>query len=143
MLDRVATGLGIPVASLFDPPTDAEPPDPVGRRATQPTWRDPRSGYVRRNVSPSGWPSPIRIVEVTFPPGATVAYETAGRDVEIHQQVWVLTGRIEVTLGGATHRLGAGDCLAMQVDQPVTFHNPSSGTARYGVVQTVEPVTRR
>ena len=143
VLDKVATGLGVPLASLFDLPTDSEPPSPVGRRAARPAWRDPRSGYLRRNVSPTGWPSPIRIVEVSFPAGATVAYETAGREVEIHQQVWVLGGRIEVTVGVDTHRLGPGDCLAMRVDRPVTFHNPTTRAARYGVVQVVETSARR
>jgi len=143
VLDKVATGLGVPLASLFDRPNEGEAPDPVGRRANGPAWRDPRSGYLRRNVSPSGWPSPIRIVEVSFPAGATVAYETAGREIDIHQQVWVLGGRIEVAVGGDTHRLGPGDCLAMRVDRPVTFHNPTTRVARYGVVQVVEPVARR
>ena len=35
----------------------------------------------------------------------------------------------------ATHfDLRAGDCLAMQLDQPTMFHNPSSTPARYAVV---------
>ena len=34
------------------------------------SWKDPQSGYVRRNISPPNFPSPIRIVEVAFPAGA-------------------------------------------------------------------------
>src|SRR5215472_13965375 len=40
---------------------------PVARRDDQPLWRDPASGYLRRNVSPSGVPQPMQIVEVHFP----------------------------------------------------------------------------
>jgi transcriptional regulator with XRE-family HTH domain len=74
VLERLATGLGVALASLFDAP---EPhASPLARAREQPPWRDPQSGYVRRNVSPAGAGSPIQIVEVTFPPGARVAYET-------------------------------------------------------------------
>src|SRR5689334_15443696 len=48
VLERLATGLGVTLASLFDPPTEvgATPADPVARRQDQPEWRDPASGYV-------------------------------------------------------------------------------------------------
>jgi quercetin dioxygenase-like cupin family protein len=85
-------------------------------------------------VSPSGVGSPIQIVDVSFPPGARVAYETGPRDSLVHQQVWVLEGTIEVTTGAAGHRLDAGDCLAMTLDRPIAFHNPTDSGARYAVV---------
>jgi transcriptional regulator with XRE-family HTH domain len=132
VLEKLATGLGVPLASLFDAP--AAPSEPVSRRADQIEWRDPASGYVRRNVSPAGFPSPIHLVEVTFPPGARVAYETGARPGVTHQQVWVLQGTIEVTLGRERFDLGAGDCLAMVLDRPVAYHNPTSKPARYAVV---------
>ena len=65
LLERLAAGLGVPLASLFDAPS--APADPLSRRKDQAEWRDPGSGYVRRNVSPGGFPSPIHIVEVLFP----------------------------------------------------------------------------
>ena len=75
VLEKLAAGLGVSLASLFEARC-SRGPDPVSRRADQPQWRDPASGYLRRNVSPSGYASPIQIVEVSFPPGARVAYET-------------------------------------------------------------------
>jgi len=143
VLEKLATGLTVPLASLFDAPPERESPSPVARRSAQPRWRDPQSGYLRRNVSPPSWPSPIRIVEVEFPAGAAVSCETADRGVEVHQQVWVLSGRIEGTLGAATHRLEAGDCLSMRLDQPTTYRNHGAGTARYAVVIVTEPVPAR
>src|SRR4249920_3578333 len=65
VLEKLATGLGVPLAALFDPP--ATPADPVSRRRDQVEWRDPASGYLRRNVSPAGFASPIHLVEVLFP----------------------------------------------------------------------------
>lgn len=141
VLEKLATGLGVPLAALFDAPGAAG--DPVARAADQPEWRDPGSGYVRRNVSPAGFASPLQIVEVRFPAGARVAFDTAARQPRVHQQVWVQEGCIEVTLGGAHHRLLAGDCLAMVLDQPISYHNPTRKPARYAVVIVSEHPTWR
>jgi transcriptional regulator with XRE-family HTH domain len=132
VLEKLATGLGVPLASLFDAP--AAPADPVSRRKDQVEWRDPASGYVRRNVSPPGFPSPLQVVEVVFPAGARVAYETGARPGVTHQQIWVLQGALEVTLGKTRHALGAGDCLAMVLDQPITFRNRTARPVRYAVI---------
>lgn len=132
VLEKLATGLGVSLASLFDAPEPAA--DPVSRAVDQPLWRDPHSGYVRRNVSPAGVGSPIQIVEVAFPPGARVAYETGLREPVVHQQVWMLEGRIELTVGATLHRLDAGDCLSLVLAQPLTYFNPTRRTARYAVV---------
>jgi transcriptional regulator with XRE-family HTH domain len=135
VLDRIAAGLGVPLGSLFDGAPDAAEATPLARRAEQSVWRDPSSGYVRRSVSPSGEASPIQIVEVTFPAGARVAFETGGRDRVVHQQLWVLAGTVDFTIGDETHRLHAGDCFAVRLDRPTMFHNPTAKAARYAVVQ--------
>ena len=132
VLEKLAVGLDVSLASLFEAPAPSA--DPLSRRADQLEWRDPASGYVRRNVSPGGFDSPIQIVEVNFPPGERVAYETGPRHPRIYQQVWVLEGCIELTLGTQRHRLETGDCLAMQLDQPLRYHNPTREPARYAVV---------
>lgn len=132
VLEKIATGLGVTLGSLFD---DARAPvSPVCRAADRTSWTDPQSGYVRRNISPANFPSPIRIVEVEFPAGAKVAYETSARDSSVAQQIWVRDGAIEVTVGKVTHKLAQDDCLAMQLDAPVTFRNRTRRTAHYVVV---------
>jgi len=143
VLEKLATGLGVTMAAMFDAPTTAAAPGgPIARRADQPLWRDPASGYLRRNVSPPGAPQPMQIVEVEFPPRARVAFETGARDVRIQQQVWVLEGTIDVTVGADRHRLHDGDCLAMQLDRPTMFHNPTRKPARYAVVIASDPTRR-
>lgn len=137
VLERLSTGLGVPLASLFDA-VDVKA-EPLSRLADQVPWRDPDSGYVRRNVSPGGFASPIQIVEVSFPAGARVAYESGARTPRVHQQVWVFEGSIDVTLGDKRHRLAVGDCLAMVLDQPIAYHNPTRKRARYAVVIATEP----
>jgi transcriptional regulator with XRE-family HTH domain len=137
LLERLATGLDLPLAALFEAPGPGA--EPVARRADQPRWRDPASGYVRRNVSPGGFASPIQIVEVEFPAGARVAFDSGARDARVHQQVWVLDGALEVTVGDERHRLGTGDCLAFRLDRPTIFHNRTRKRARYAVVIVSQP----
>ena len=144
VLEKLAGGLGVTLASLFDAPKAARAAaGPIARRADQPQWRDPASGYRRRNVSPPGVPQPMQIVEVEFPPRGRVAFETGGRDLRVYQQVWVLAGTIDVTVGDARHRLREGDCLAMQLDRPTMFHNPTRKPTRYAVVIASDPAPRR
>ncbi|HZO37585.1 MAG TPA: XRE family transcriptional regulator [Methylomirabilota bacterium] len=143
VLEKLAAGLGVMLASLFDAPAAPQPSGPVARREDQPQWRDPASGYVRRNVSPPGVPQPMQIVEVQFPAGARVAFETGARDTRVHQQVWVLEGAIDVTVGAERHRLRKGDCLAMQLDRPTMFHNPTRKPTRYAVVIATDAAVRR
>jgi transcriptional regulator with XRE-family HTH domain len=144
VLEKLATGLGVTMASLFDAPAGAAAPaGPLSRRTDQTEWRDPASGYVRRNVSPRGVTQPMQIVEVRFPAGQRVAFDTGSGDIRVCQQVWVLEGTLEISLGPDRYRLREGDCLAMELDRPTSFHNPTRKPARYAVVIASEPVARR
>ncbi|EPJ4342625.1 cupin domain-containing protein, partial [Acinetobacter baumannii] len=42
--------------------------------------------------------------------------------------------KIEIQLGETSYALGQGDCLAMQLDQPVIYSNHSAQVARYILV---------
>jgi transcriptional regulator with XRE-family HTH domain len=132
VLEKIATALGTTLASLFDDASAGA--GPVSRAADRTSWKDPQSGYVRRNISPPNFPSPIRIVEVTFPAGARVSYETGARESAVAQQIWIRDGALEVTVGKVTHKLSKDDCLAMQLDAPVTFRNRTRRAAHYVVV---------
>lgn len=138
VLDKLAIGLSVALASFFedgDEHADDAPPSPLIRLAEQPLWQDPASGYVRRRLSPPA-PSPLQLVEVRFPPGKRVALDSAVHDADIHQQIWLLEGRMKLTVGDTPWLLGPGDCLAMQLHQPIVFHNPGRTTARYLVALT-------
>jgi transcriptional regulator with XRE-family HTH domain len=133
VLEKLAAGLNTTLAALFEP-VAVHAAEPVSRKADQTLWRDPDSGYVRRNVSPSGELTPIQIVDVAFPPGAHVAYESGGRQPMVHHQVWVLEGAIHVTVGKEEYALRAGDCLAFVLDRPTAYRNRTRKPARYAVV---------
>lgn len=132
LLVKICGGLGTSLSALFAA-AEAPASGPLSRRADQPTWRDPESGYVRRNVSPPGSGSAVELVEVEFPAGGSISFENrrvAGAD----QHVWVLDGVLELEVGGEAFRLEAGDCLVMRFGVPVAFRNPSARPVRYAVV---------
>jgi uncharacterized cupin superfamily protein len=81
----------------------------------------------------------MTIVEVEFPARARVAFESAARETRVEQQIWMLAGTMEITVGDESHRLREGDCLAMRLDRPTMFHNPTRQTARYAVVIASQP----
>lgn len=144
VLDRLTGALGTTLAGLFaeDAPAQAQP-SPLARAADQPVWTDPATGYVRRNVSPPA-ATALQLVDVVFPAGKRVALDSGARDVEIVQQVWMIEGEMEVTVGADKWRLEAGDCLAMRLDSPIVYRNPAKQPARYLVaIATLPQATRR
>ncbi|TAG82483.1 MAG: XRE family transcriptional regulator [Burkholderiales bacterium] len=128
VLDRIASALGCPITAFFE--GEATPASPHSKREEQSIWRDPESGYVRRMLSPENFTSPIDLIEVTFPAGARVAYAaTPGR--ELHQQIWIVSGAMEVQVGDVKYSLSAGDCLATKVGESIIYTNPHVKQARY------------
>jgi transcriptional regulator with XRE-family HTH domain len=127
ILARLAAGFGITLARLFS--EDGVAPQPLSRRAEQPLWRDPASGYERRNLSPAG--AALELVEVRFPAQARVVFDNAAASPGIEQQVYLLDGTMTLTVGGEETRLEAGDCLRMALTAPIVFHNPGPAPARY------------
>jgi transcriptional regulator with XRE-family HTH domain len=131
LLNKVCGGLGVTLSTLF---AAAEAPaNSLSRRATQSTWRDPASKYLRRTISPPGTGSPVDIAEIEFPAGATVGFDSVHLS-NWDQHIWVLDGTLDLQLGEERHRLEIGDCLMMRFDRPILFHNPTDRTARYAVI---------
>ena len=134
VFDRLCAGLGITLSELFA----RETPTPLLRRAEQPVWRDPSSLYLRREVALARSGSPVRIVEIEFPPGAEVTFAPYPDRIS-EQHVWLLEGELEIATGGTVHALVAGDCLHMRVADGNGFHNRGSKAARYLVILVREP----
>ncbi|MRW91328.1 helix-turn-helix domain-containing protein [Duganella sp. FT80W] len=128
VLDKLAGALGVTLASLFE--AESAAPSPLSTRERQPVWTDPASGYTRRQLSP-GVRSPMQLVEVEFPPGRRVSYEQGHNEADIYQQLWLLEGTLEVTVGTQHWRLQPGDCLAFREVADISYENPGQVAARY------------
>lgn len=133
VLHKLANALGVGLPALFSEEERSVSELPIARVAEQPVWKDPASGYVRRQVSPTGFASPISLTEVIFPAGESVAFDNSGRNTLSHQQVWVLEGEMKITAGDKAWHLRTGDCLAMLLGDHMVFQNPTRRPARYVV----------
>jgi transcriptional regulator with XRE-family HTH domain len=105
----------------------------VRRGADIPEWRDPDTGYLRRQISTPRFPAAV--TEVTLPPGARVPYP-AGAYAFIAQLVWVLSGQLNLTDGPDGHVLAAGDTFELGEPRPREFRNDTAEDCRYAVIVT-------
>ncbi len=105
--------------------------DRLSRSAEQPVWRDPETGYVRRQVfcRPD---HPLEIVRVELPAGRRVVLP-ASSYAHIRQAVWVQSGDLTLWEGGDRYLLGAGDCLGFGPPSAVTFANDTAVPCVYVV----------
>ena len=130
LLGRLSAAFGLTLSALL---AEAEPPHrgPV-RAADQPVWRDPATGYIRRQVAAS--PTiPIELVEVDLPPGASVSFPAASYRGMAHV-IWLLAGRLTFVEGDVMHDLGPGDSLEFGPSADCTYRNDRDTACRYLVV---------
>jgi transcriptional regulator with XRE-family HTH domain len=102
------------------------------RTAEQSVWRDPASGYLRRQIFERS-DHPVELVRVELPAGARVSLP-ASSYARIRQVVWVLEGELVIEEPGARQILAAGDCLGFGPPADTTFANASATTCTYLVV---------
>jgi len=103
----------------------------LSRAGEQPIWRDPQTGYIRKQIF--GRPDhPVEIVRVELPPRQRVTLP-ASSYVHIRQLVWVQTGSLVITEAGQRHVLGAGDCLGFGPPAETTFANETNAPCIYVV----------
>lgn len=131
LLGRLASALGLTLSTLLARAEGDAEGGRVSRADTQPLWRDPETGYLRRAVTPSG--SDPELVRVELPTGARVDYP-ASTYLAWKHAIWVLEGELLFQEGAARHRLAAGDCLVLGAPADCAFENASERPCSYLVV---------
>jgi transcriptional regulator with XRE-family HTH domain len=101
----------------------------LSRAAEQPVWRDPETGYLRKQVfcRPD---HPLELVQVELPAGRRVVLPASSYAL-IRQVVWVQSGELVILEGGERHLLRAGDCLGFGPPSEVTFANETAVACTY------------
>jgi transcriptional regulator with XRE-family HTH domain len=130
LLGRLSGAYGITLSALLAD-THRQPRGPV-HAADQAVWRDPATGYIRRQVSASAT-SPIELTEVELPAGASVSFP-ASSYAFIQQVMWVLAGRLTFVEEDVVHDLGPGDSYELGAPVARTFRNDGDALCRYLVV---------
>jgi transcriptional regulator with XRE-family HTH domain len=104
----------------------------LSRAAEQPVWRDPATGYLRKQVfcRPD---HPLEITRVELPAGQRVTLP-ASSYAHIRQAVWVQAGTLVIVEGGERRELRPGDCLGFGAPCEVTFANETAARCAYVVV---------
>ena len=120
LLGRLSGALGLTLSALLARAEGAGAGRLV-RADEQARWRDPATGYVRRQIAPApGSDLPLDLVGVALPAGAAVEFP-AEAYAFIRQVVVVLDGALTVAEGDTNHELGPGDSLEFGPPSPCTF----------------------
>jgi transcriptional regulator with XRE-family HTH domain len=133
LLGKLAAGLGVPLAQLLT--DDPSPGRMLRKREEQETWRDPGSGYRRRQVRERGAGNEIELVEIELPRGAQVSYPRWGGK-PYRQCLWMLEGALRLDYGKDSFEMSPGDCLDFGVDRPLVFKALGRTACRYLLVMS-------
>lgn len=109
-----------------------EQPISLVRAGDQVEWQDPESRYVRRAISPPGAGLRGEMVEVRFPRGSSVRFDSSPV-AGLEHHLWMLEGTLDLTVAGKTFRLHAGDCLRYVLNGPTRFECVGKKPARYAI----------
>jgi transcriptional regulator with XRE-family HTH domain len=127
LLARLATAFELTLATLL-----ARAEGDGARKvaaADQPRWRDPGTGYFRRQVFARA-DHPVELVHVELPAGARVDLPAASYAF-IRQVVWLLGGELAIVEGGQETTLAAGDAYAFGEPADSAFVNRSGAPCAY------------
>ncbi|HKU54583.1 MAG TPA: XRE family transcriptional regulator [Rhizomicrobium sp.] len=101
------------------------------RAADQPVWRDPDTGYIRKQIF-SRSDHPLEVVRVELPPGESVSFP-AWSYTHMRHVVWVQSGKLTLMEGDVRNVLGAGDSLGFGPPSDVTYANEGDRPCTYTV----------
>src|SRR6266699_7028745 len=116
ILVRLAGAFDLTLAGLL---LRAEGQARLTRSTEQPVWRDPDTGYLRKQVF-NRPDHPLEIIRVELPARQHVTLPTSSY-AHIRQAVWVQSGSLVISEAGERHVLGAGDCLGFGPPAETTF----------------------
>ncbi|MFI9542654.1 helix-turn-helix domain-containing protein [Streptomyces sp. NPDC052016] len=141
VLGKLSAAFQLSIASLLtstegtqdDSQDDAQSVAGVRRRTDTAEWRDPGTGYRRRQIT--GPHFPAEVAEIRLPAGARVPYPAAAFAF-VRQVVWVLDGRLTFHDGDTVHELDAGDTIELGEPTERVFANTTDAECRYAVILT-------
>ncbi len=87
---------------------------PLVHSDEQPVWVDPKTGYVRRSVSPPAQMLAAEALECWLEPGTEITYDHPPRP-GLEHHIILTEGELCVTIEGRQHALHPGDCLRYQL----------------------------
>ncbi len=131
VLSRISEGLEVSVSQLVG--GDHGRPIALIRQQDQPIFRDSRSGFERRSLSPLLPSRGIDFVMNTLPPGKSAGpFEPHQRGVD--EYLVVTQGKLELRLGTDIYVLDRGDSIVFNGDVEHHFQNLTRSPCIYYIV---------
>ena len=131
MLAKLAEGMTVSLSSLLR--GEFGPPVHIQTEAEQPIFKDPKTGLVRRTLSPVSPDASIEIVHNTLPAKKTTgAFPAHSPGTQEH--IVVLAGKIEVSVGRRTLKLSDGDAAQFVADIEHSIKNVGTRKAEWILV---------
>ncbi|WP_329237095.1 MULTISPECIES: helix-turn-helix domain-containing protein [unclassified Streptomyces] len=136
VVGKLSAAFQLSIASLVALPEETQEDTATGtagvrRLADASEWRDPDTGYRRRQIT--GPHFPAEIAEIRLPARTRVPYPAAAFAF-VRQVVWVLDGHLTFHEGDTVHELDAGDTIELGEPTPRVFANTTDAECRYAVV---------
>jgi transcriptional regulator with XRE-family HTH domain len=128
MLAKLAEGMTVSLSSLLR--GEFGPPVHIQTLAEQPIFKDPKTGLVRRTLSPVSPDATMEIVHNTLPAKKTTGSFPA-HSVGTQEHIVVLAGKIEVTVGRRNLVLNAGDAAQFVADIEHSIKNVGAKKAEW------------
>jgi quercetin dioxygenase-like cupin family protein len=127
----LAEGMTVSLSSLLR--GDLGPPIHIQLAAEQPIYQDPKTGLVRRTLSPVSPDAQVEIVHNSLPARkATGKFPAHALGTQEH--IVVQVGTIEVTVGKRTFTLAAGDAAQFAADSEHSVRNAGTKKAEWLLV---------
>ena len=128
MLAKLAEGMTVSLSSLLR--GEYGPPVHIQTLAEQPMFKDPKTGLIRRTLSPVSPDAAIEIVHNSLPAKKTTGAFPA-HSVGTQEHIVVLAGKIEVTVGRRNLVLNAGDAAQFVADIEHSIKNVGTKKAEW------------
>lgn len=128
VLGRLCAAYGMAMSRLMRMVEDEF--EPLIRREQQWVWHDQDVAFERRSVSPPNASLSGEVIECRLGASTRIVYPQPSKP-GLEHHLMMLEGRLTLSVGGAVHELGPGDCLRYVLRGATEFSTPDAEGARY------------
>lgn len=131
MLAKLAEGMTVSLSTLLR--GESAPPVHIQLAVEQPIYTEPKTGLIRRTLSPVSPDATVEIVHNSLPARKSTG-RFAAHALGTHEHIVVQAGKIEVSVGKRVFVLEAGDAAQFTADSEHSVRNAGTKKAEWLLV---------